>query len=58
MINIPTADEAEVVKELEISGVLKDVANGNDVFAYSEKDYVKRVLAEMFRGFSEEAPSG
>jgi AbiV family abortive infection protein len=58
VINVPAADEAEVAKELEIAGVLKDVAEGNDVFAYSEKDYVKRVLVEMFRGFSKAAENG
>ncbi len=56
--NIPTATETGVAKELEIARVLKDVAEGNDMFAYSEKDYVKRVLVEMFRGFAGDAQIG
>lgn len=51
--NIPSCSEAEIAKEREVAGVLKDVVEGNDAFAFTEKDYVKRVLVEVFRGLAE-----
>jgi AbiV family abortive infection protein len=46
--NIPQDNREEAQKHIEFAKVLEDVAAGHDVFAFTEREYIKSALKEMF----------
>jgi len=46
--NIPRSDIDEVSKQIEYAEILEEVASGHDCFAFTEKEYVKSALKEIF----------
>jgi len=46
--NIPRNDNDDVNKSIEYAKILEEVASGHDVFAFTEKEYVKSALKEIF----------
>lgn len=46
--NIPLYDSEGTKKSIEYAKILKEVATGHDVFAFTEREYVKSVLKEIF----------
>ena len=46
--NIPRNDSDDVNKSIEYAKILEEVASGHDVFAFTEKEYVKSALKEIF----------
>lgn len=46
--NIPRDDSEDTKKSIEYAKILEEVATGHDVFAFTEKEYVKSALKEIF----------
>lgn len=46
--NIPGSDSEDVNKQIEYAEVLEEVARGHDYYAFTEREYVKSVLKEIF----------
>jgi len=46
--NIPLDDSEDAKKSIEYAKVLEEVAAGHDVFAFTEREYVKSALKEIF----------
>lgn len=46
--NMPQSSDDEVNKQREYAQVLEDVASGHDCFAFTEKQYIKSILKEIF----------
>ncbi|MBD3376609.1 AbiV family abortive infection protein [candidate division KSB1 bacterium] len=46
--NLPDCDESEVTKNIEYAKLLQEVAEGVDIFAFSEKEYIKSALSQVF----------
>ncbi len=46
--NIPRNDREDTKKSIEFAKILEEVATGHDVFAFTEKEYVKSALKEIF----------
>jgi len=48
VMNIPRNDSEDTKKSIEYAKILEEVATGHDVFAFTEKEYVKSALKEIF----------
>lgn len=46
--NMPQSDGNEVEKQIEYAEALEEVASGHNCFAFTEKEYIKAVLREIF----------
>jgi AbiV family abortive infection protein len=46
--NIPRSDSDDVSKHIEYAKVLEEVSRGQDCFAFTEREYVKSALKDIF----------
>ena len=45
--SVPHSTSAEALEAIETAKMLKEVAEGNDVFAFAERDYITTALRTM-----------